>query len=124
MGTHFHLVVKTPEPNLYWGMQRWLSPYATEFHRRHGTHGHVFERPFGSARIKDDRQLKTTIRYVVWNPVEAKMCRTPEEHVWGSHRHVLNGTRDPLVNAEELLGYFGANGGDPLATYADFTTVA
>jgi REP element-mobilizing transposase RayT len=124
MDNHFHLIVQTREPNLGWGMQRLLSPYVQAFHARHGGEGHHFERRFNSVRIKDDRQLKTVVRYVARNPVEAGMCSAPEEHAWSSHRHLVANTADPLVDREALLGHFGANGGDPLATYAEIVAGA
>jgi hypothetical protein len=42
MPTHFHLVVKTPQPNLVAGMKWLLGTYTSRFHRRHKLFGHLF----------------------------------------------------------------------------------
>lgn len=44
MSNHFHLVVKTPEPNLVPNMKWLLGVYTQAFNRRHGLSGHLFER--------------------------------------------------------------------------------
>jgi hypothetical protein len=46
MGTHFHLVVETPEPNLVNGMRWILGKYGARFNRRHKLMG-----PMGMAVV-------------------------------------------------------------------------
>ena len=41
MENHYHLLVKTPEPNLSLGMQRLNGEFAQWFNWRHGVTGHL-----------------------------------------------------------------------------------
>jgi putative transposase len=85
MRNHFHIVVQTPLPNLGEGMQRLLGAYAAYFNRRYERPGHLFNRPFKSERISDERQLAVAIEYVALNPVRAGLCADPTEWRWSSH---------------------------------------
>src|SRR5690242_2765292 len=82
MGNHYHLVVRTAEPTLCRGMQ-WLDAcYARWFNKRHDYTGHALFRLYQAVLVEDDRQLVDTIRYVLRNPVEAGLCRRPEDWRW------------------------------------------
>jgi REP element-mobilizing transposase RayT len=117
MGTHVHLFIETPEPNMGLGMERFHFDYAREFNRRHGGKGHVFDERYGSKRIKTDAQFLGTAAYVVNNPVAAELCERAEDWVWSSHRAVLNGTAPAWLDAERLLWFFGS-----LERYAEFVS--
>jgi putative transposase len=86
MGNHFHLVVRTLNPTISRGMQWLNSRYCEYFNERYGLEGHVLERRFRSVLITSEQQLSNTIRYVLWNPVRAHLCRLPEEWRWSSYR--------------------------------------
>jgi REP element-mobilizing transposase RayT len=86
MTNHFHLVLKTPEPNLSKGMHWLNSTYANWFNRTHGRCGHLFQGRFKAFLIDEESYFAEVLRYVVLNPVRAKMCERPEEHRWSSYR--------------------------------------
>jgi REP element-mobilizing transposase RayT len=110
MRNHIHLAVMTPLPNLGDGMRRLNGAYGAYFNRRHDRSGHVFKRPFGSERAKDDAQVAVVIAYVARNPVTGGLCATPDEWRWSSHgrgvdvhRRVLMGARDiVLMGARDI----------------------
>ncbi|HYK03780.1 MAG TPA: transposase [Thermoanaerobaculia bacterium] len=86
MENHFHLVIQTPEANLSRGMQ-WLNgTYADWFNRRHERSGHLFQGRFKSFIIESGTYCAEVLRYVVLNPVRAKMVARPEEYRWSSYR--------------------------------------
>lgn len=86
MTNHFHLVIQTPQPNLSKGMQ-WLNgKFAGGFNRRHKRKGHLFEGRFKARIIEDGLYRAEVLRYVVLNPVRAKMVERPEDYVWSSYR--------------------------------------
>ena len=85
MTNHFHLVIQTPEPNLSRGMQ-WLNgKYAGWFNKRHGRVGHLFQGRFKARLIEGETYFKRAIRYVVLNPVRAKMVEHPRDYRWSSY---------------------------------------
>src|SRR5271166_471080 len=54
MPNHFHLLVRTPRPNLSRGMQPLTSGYANWCSRRHRRPGHTFQGRFKSELIEDE----------------------------------------------------------------------
>ena len=92
MGTHMHLVVCTPSPNLGEGMKLLLGRYAFAYNRRHGRRGHLFANRFWSRRIDRPHYLCRAAVYAVLNPVAAGICAHPSRFAWSSYR----GTAGPF----------------------------
>lgn len=108
MTNHFHALVETPDDSLPRGMQRLNSGYAQSFNRRHGTIGHLFQGRFYSRLVTRDAHALILVRYIARNPVEAGLCRTPEEWPWSSHGAALGLRRSPtFLTSSWLLGLFG-----------------
>ncbi|HEX2495568.1 MAG TPA: transposase [Gaiellaceae bacterium] len=91
MPNHYHLLVETPEPNLSVGMKRLNSRYAQWFNWRHGFEGHAFERRFYSELVEAEAHFLELCRYIVLNPVRAKLCSHPGEWQFSSYRAPLTG---------------------------------
>ncbi len=86
MSTHFHLVIETPRETLSEGMH-WLNgTYAQWFNRKYKRVGHLLQGRFSSFLIEKESYLAEVMRYVVLNPVRAKMVERPEDHCWSSYR--------------------------------------
>lgn len=119
MDNHVHLIIQTREGNLGRGMQRLHGRFGAAFNRRHRRSGHLFQGRYGSTVIEDDGHLAMALRYVALNPVNARMCRRPEEHVWSSCRATLEGTTPPWLDRPLLLRCYEWLGGDPVERYAE-----
>ena len=100
MTNHFHLLVRTPKPNLSRGMYRLNSRYVQTYNRHHGVEGHLFERRFRSLRIVSDWHLLSAIRYIELNPVRAGLCRHPADYEWCSFTEVMGLREDPIIAVE------------------------
>jgi putative transposase len=86
MTNHFHLVIQTPVANLSRGMH-WLNgTYAGWFNRRHKRSGHLFQGRFHGILVEKETYFRELLRYVVLNPVRAKMVSRPEDYRWSSYR--------------------------------------
>ena len=85
LDTHLHLILRTPDPNLCLGMQRFQAPYAQSFNRRHTREGHLFRGRFYSIRLQTNEHLHAAIVYVSMNPVRAGMVQRPELWRWSSY---------------------------------------
>jgi REP element-mobilizing transposase RayT len=110
MNNHVHFVVETPQPNISVGMQCLFGRYAAYFNERHGLSGHLFQGRFHSVLIESDGQLLATARYILLNPVRARLCERPGEWKWGSFRALVEtGYASPPVHVVFLLGMFGAD---------------
>ena len=69
MDNHYHLVVRTPQPNLNQAMQ-WLNvSYSTRFNWAHRQCGHVFQGRYKAIVIETERGVVEVARYVHLNPV-------------------------------------------------------
>ncbi|HET7854966.1 MAG TPA: transposase, partial [Gaiellaceae bacterium] len=111
MPNHYHLVIETPQPNLSVGMQRLNSRYAAWFNWRRGHVGHVFESRFYSGPVESNAHLLEVARYVVLNPVRARLCPHPGAWTYSSYR--ARGTA-------RLLGQFGDDPTQARRRYEEF----
>jgi REP element-mobilizing transposase RayT len=82
MGTHYHLLVETPEPNLSTGMHQLNGRYATLFNQRHGRVGALFQGRFRAVLLETEEHLAATRDYIAANPVRAGLCAYPEDWPW------------------------------------------
>jgi putative transposase len=103
MGTHYHLIVQTPNANLAAGMQMLNGRYAQRFNWRHGRRGHLFGDRFMSMVIVDQSHLHAAHRYVIRNPVRAGLCADVAAWRWSSYRAVMG-----FVAAPRFLDVDGA----------------
>ena len=108
MTNHFHLVLETPRPNLSRGMQ-WLGGiYAAWFNRKYGRSGHLFGGRFHAFLVEKEAYYLELLRYVVLNPVRAKIVARPEEYRWSSYRAMAGYEPAPeWLNVSELAAFFG-----------------
>jgi putative transposase len=104
LSTHFHLVVRTPQPTLGRGMQRLGGRYASRFNRRHHRYGHLFAGPYYARPVKADGHLVRACLYVVLNPVAAGICEHPRRWQWSSYAATAAPIADGATRPELLLG--------------------
>ena len=89
MTNHFHLVVKTADPDLAAGMQ-WLNgTYAASFNQKHGERGHLFRERYGSRVVQTEAHFLELYSYLALNPVKARMVDRPEDYAWSSYGALL-----------------------------------
>jgi REP-associated tyrosine transposase len=86
MTNHYHLVLETRDARLSNAMKALNGTYARRFDVRHSRTAHVFRNRFRSEFIDSDEYLLTACRYVVLNPVRARLCGQPGEWPWSSYR--------------------------------------
>ena len=106
MSNHYHLLVRTAQPNLSRGMRDLNGVYAQAFNRRHGRDGHLFQGRYRAILIESDEHLLAAVSYVVRNPVRAGLCATPGEWRWSSHQAVVGQRPPSFLALDELLSYF------------------
>jgi putative transposase len=123
MGTHYHLIVRTPNANLARGMQMLNGRYAQRFNWRYDRRGHLFGGRFLSVPIKDDTHLMAAHRYVARNPVRAGLCPNPGDWEWSSYRAVIGLEAPPIfLDVRGALSAFSDTGKPAEVSYA--TTIA
>ena len=105
MDNHYHLLVKTPDGNLSKGMRHLNGVYTQRFNRKQNRIGHVFQGRYKAILVDKDSYLLELARYIVLNPVRARMLRSAENWPWSSYRATAGLCAAPecLVNQPRLL---------------------
>ena len=121
MSNHFHLLIETPDANLSRGMRHLNGVYTQGFNRRHGRVGHVLQGRFKSILVERDSYLLELARYVVLNPVRAKMVRSARDWPWSSYCATA-GQQEPLpfLTTDWILAQFGDERKGATARYRRF----
>ncbi len=85
MPNHFHLLLWPHEDgDLSRWMQWLLTSHVRQYHRQHGTCGHVWQGRFKAFPIAQDDHFLTVLRYVERNPRRAGLVRRAEGWAWSS----------------------------------------
>ena len=122
MGNHYHLLIETPDANLSAGIHRLNSIYAQYFNRKHDHVGHVFQGRFKAILVQRDNYLLELCRYIVLNPVRAKIVNHPAEYRWSSYCHTVGSaaTSNPFLTIDWILAQFDSDFTLARRSYTDF----
>lgn len=85
MSNHYHIVVETVEGNLSKGMRQLNGVYTQYFNQTHQRVGHVFQGRYKGILVDKDSYLLELSRYVVLNPVRARMVNDAKDWPWSSY---------------------------------------
>jgi putative transposase len=121
MDNHYHLLVETPQPNLSLGMRQLNGRYTQAYNRRHHRVGHLFQGRFTAILIEKDAHLLELCRYVVLNPVRAKVVSHLRQWAWSSYRATVGEMQAPSwLSPDWILGQFGQRVGPAQEKYRAF----
>lgn len=110
MSTHYHLLLRLKEPTLSSGFQRLNLRYALYYNRRYNLRGHAFTAPYSYKIVDGSFHELETARYLANNPVQAAMCKRPEEYPWSSYASLIGLHRpDEIVDEKAALAPLGGS---------------
>jgi putative transposase len=110
MDNHYHLMLETPVANLSLAMKHLNGIYTQKFNKKHHRTGHLFQGRFKAMVVERDTYLKTLCRYVVLNPVRARMVKGPRDWKWSSYRATAGWEKaEPWLETDWIIGQFGRN---------------
>jgi len=102
MPSHIHLVcVPQSEDCLRKAIGEAHRRYTRYINAENGWTGHLWQGRFASYPV-DDQYLMTVTRYIILNPVRARLVKKPENYRWSSCRAHLSGRNDILVKVRQL----------------------
>jgi REP element-mobilizing transposase RayT len=108
MDNHYHLLIETPEGNLSLGMRQLNGVYTQLFNARHKRSGHLFQGRYQAIHIEKESHLLEVCRYVVLNPVRARLRKRPEEWTWSSYPGTAGSApAHRCLSTDWVLGQFG-----------------
>ncbi|GAB2914920.1 REP-associated tyrosine transposase [Rheinheimera gaetbuli] len=92
MSNHYHLLVETPDANLSKGMRQLNGVFTQAINRKHNRVGHLFQGRYKAILVDKDAYLLELSRYIVLNPIRAKIVQQLEDWPW-SNWHAFMGLR-------------------------------
>ena len=121
MGNHYHLLIETPDGNLSHGMRQLNGVYTQRFNRKYRRAGHVFQGRYKAIIVQKDSYLLELARYIVLNPVRAKMVRAAKDWPWSSYRATADmADRPDWLTTDVILAQFGQRRGQVVTAYRGF----
>jgi putative transposase len=121
MSNHFHVLLELTEATLSDGM-KWLNgKYVQWFNSTHSRVGHLFQGRFDSPLVEKQTYFEEVLRYMVLNPVRAKMVGHPEDYEWSSYRATAGLCDAPdWLALDNALASFGDDRGVASSRYKAF----
>ena len=121
MTNHYHLLLETIDGNLSDGMRQLNGVYSQYFNRRHDLVGHVFQGRYNAILVQKESYLLELARYIVLNPVRAKLVTDAASWPWSSYILTLGTASPPAwLDTSFTLKKFGDNPADALTAYRQF----
>jgi len=107
MNNHYHLLLETPDANLSNSIRDLNGMYAQIFNQLHKRVGHIFQGRFKAFLIEQETYLREVARYIVLNPVRAKITSNPRAWKWSSYKSTAGETAIPTwLYTDQILGMF------------------
>lgn len=124
MSNHYHLLIETPEGNISKGMRLLNSMYTQKFNRLHLRIGHVFQGRFKGILVEKENYLLELSRYIVLNPVRAKMVATASDWIWSSYRATICEVEGPnWLSSNHILTLFSTDVPSAIKKFQEFVTL-
>ena len=123
MTNHYHLLIETPNANLSRGMRHLNGVYTQWVNRHNNRTGHIFQGRFKSILIEKESHLLEVARYVVLNPVQAEMVRSPRDWHWSSYRATAGQAEIPgFLTVGWILAQFDREPSSAVHAYRRFVS--
>jgi len=108
MNNHYHLLIETPYGNLSRGMRQLNGLYTQRFNRRHKRVGHLLQGRYKAILVDKNNYLLELCRYLVLNPVRAKIVKDPRDWKWSTYRAMTGNDQGmPCLTTDWILSQFG-----------------
>jgi REP element-mobilizing transposase RayT len=121
MGTHYHLLLETPDANMVPGMKQLNQLYSQFYNWKYQRVGPVLQGRYKSWLVEKEEKFLDNCRYIVNNPVEAKMVQHPSDWPWSSFRATCGLEKVPgFLEIDFLLRHLSSSRKKAQKMYEDF----
>ncbi len=127
---HFHLYLRTAQPNLSRFMQSLLTSFTISLNRRHHSSGHLFQGRFTAHLVENEAYGAEVSRYIHLNPVRTKALRQApiaarrqalRTFSWSSYAACLGLSAGPKwFDPTELLSDWGSSRRTQMRRYGEY----
>ena len=109
MGNHVHLLLRENDAELGDYMRRSSAKYAQWFNIKYVRKGHVFQERYKSEPVENDAYLLTVFRYILQNPMKAKLSTSAFDYRWSSWKAYEMNAEYPtgLTDCTYMTNMFG-----------------
>ena len=123
MPNHCHWLFRIPadDDRLSIAMKELNGRYSLRFNHRYDREAHLFRNRFRAVPQQTHEQFLWTVRYIVRNPVRARICEQPGQWRWSSYNAIAG--RAPAATflcTDELLRTFAPTRRRAQERYRDF----
>jgi hypothetical protein len=95
--------------------------YTQYFNRQHRRVGHLFQGRFKALLVEKDSYLLELCRYILRNPVRAKLVHDAVDYTWSSYRAIIGKERCPdFLHSEWIISQFGENKGTAVKQFENY----
>jgi len=123
MDNHYHFLVQTPDANLSKGMRQLNGVFTQTYNRRHNKTGHLFQGRYKAILVDKDAYLLELSRYIVLNPVKARMVKQVGDWKWSSYQAMTGEIAAPQwLSVSYLLSQFSKQRKTAIRKYEGFVT--
>ena len=83
MADHIHSLIEVEDKKTMSDfICHYTSIFVREYNHRVGRRGRLIEKAFGNAPKKQDKKIRSTILYILNNPVEKELCKSAKDYRW------------------------------------------
>jgi len=108
MPNHYHLGIRTREPNLSRAVHHVNGAFAQWWNRNHGHVGHVFQSRYKAQVVESGRYVLNLTRYLMRNPLRAGLVDDLAAWPWSSyHATIGRETPPPFLDTDIALHVIG-----------------
>lgn len=121
MPNHYHLFIKTIDPNLSLGMRQLNGVFTQKYNYFNKKTGHLFQGRYKAALVETESYFGRVMRYIAMNPVKAKLVSGPEQWRWSAHNEII-GRKNVfgVIDHKETLKLFDNNRKKAISAYRSF----
>ncbi len=110
MSNHYHLLIRTNQPNLSKSMQWVGTTYTRRFNLKHFRSGHLFQGRFKSILVQNDAYLMQLSCYIHRNPLRAGLVNRLADYRWSSYlAYAYKSSHTNWLNKDLILSQFSGN---------------
>lgn len=117
MPNHFHLFVNqtTEEQKISKFISGLTNSFTKGINTKYNRAGILFDGKTKSKLIEDDSYFKWVIKYILENPLKAKIVKRFDEYNFSSAKEIVDNLKTGITDINDLLSYF-----DSIESFKDF----